>query len=334
MTTVDLVKRFADLPKGAGCEEFKAIALSENRRDFLAKAEDGAPVFLLHDSSAAKYVPEINLRHLSAQFHVRCRVVVEAQALEDQFCLVSCDGATPELFELFIRCVAAAVEGIPANAGTRELETCIAQLRDLFRALAAPSSRELPGLWAELYVILRCGHSAGALGLWHSDQFDRYDFSSEAFCFEVKATVRGTRVHEFALEQLDPPAEGVGLIASLLLQPLTGGLGVLDLARGIEEAALGDVKLRLKLWQNIAAALGADFSAGLDRQFDLSSADRNLAVYSMSDIPRPERPTDPRVTGLRFVVELATVTSSVEGSPLQGLARAFEPSKKAAPGSR
>ena len=327
MNTADLVARFADLPKGAGREEFKAIALSENRRDFLAKAEDGAPLFLLHDSSTAKYVPEINFRHLSAQFHVTCRVMVEAQALEDQFCLVSCDGATPELFELFIRCVSAAVEGIPPNAGTRELESCIVQLRDLFRALAAPSSRELPGLWAELYVILRCGHSAAALGLWHSDQFDRYDFSSEALCLEVKATVRGARIHEFALEQLEPPAEGEGLVASLLLQPLTGGLGVLDLVRRIEEVAPGDPKLRLKLWQNIASALGTDFSAGLDRQFDMSFADRNLAVYSMSDIPRPERPTDPRVTGLRFVVELATVTSSLQESPLQELARAFEHSK-------
>ena len=327
MSTADLVAQFSDLPKGVGREEFKAIALSENRRDFLAKAEDGAPVFLLHDSSTAKYVPEINFRHLSAQFHVTCRVMVETKALEDQFCLVSCDGATPELFELFIRCVAAAVEGIPANAGTRELEACIVQLRDLFRALAAPSSRELPGLWAELYVVLRCGHSAGALGLWHSDQFDRYDFSSEALCLEVKATIRGTRIHEFALEQLEPPADGVGLVASLLLQPLTGGLGVLDLARRIEDAAPGDAKLRLKLWHNIASVLGTDFSVGLDRHFDLSFADRNLAVYSMSDIPRPERPTDPRVSGLRFIVELATVTSSLEGSPLQELARAFERSK-------
>jgi hypothetical protein len=326
VSNLDLVGLFAALPNGAGREEFKAIALSENRRDFLAKAEDGAPVFLLHDSSTAKYVPEISFRHLSAQFHVTCRVMVETQTLEDQFCLVSCDGATPELFELFIRCVSAAVEGIPANAGTRELEGCIVQLRDLFRALAGPSSRELPGLWAELYVILQCGHSAAALSLWHSDQFDRYDFSSEALCLEVKATVRGTRVHEFALEQLEPPAEGVGLVASLLLQPLTGGLGVLDLARRIEEAAPGDAKLRLKLWQNIAAALGTDFSAGLDRQFDMSFADRNLAVYSMSDIPRPETPTDPRVTDLRFVVELSTVISSLQAPPSQELSLAFEKS--------
>ena len=180
-------------------------------------------------------------------------MLVKAQALEDQFCLVSCDGTTPELFELFIRCVAAAVEGIPANAGSRELESCIVQLRDIFRALAAPSRRELSGLWAELYVILRCGHSAAALGMWHSDQFDRYDFSSDLLCLEVKATVQGTRVHDFALEQLEPPAEGVGLFASLLLQPLTGGLGVLDLARRIEDAAPGDARLRLKLRQNIAA---------------------------------------------------------------------------------
>ena len=324
MSTADLFAQFAHLPKGAGREDFKAIALSENRRDFLAKAENGAPLFLLHDSSPAKYVPEISFRHLSAQFHVTCRVVVEAQALEDQFCLVSCDSATPELFELFIRCVSAAVEGIPANAGTRELEASIVQLRDLFRALTAPSSRELIGLWAELYVILRCGRCVDALRVWHSDQFDRFDFSSDAFCVEVKATVRTTRVHEFAMEQLEPPAEGTGLVASLLLQPLTGGLGVLDLARRIEDAARSDAKLRLKLWQNVAAALGADFSVGLDRQFDTSFADRNLAVYAMTDIPRPEKPIDCRVTGLRFFVEMATVSSSLQKTPLQELERAFE----------
>lgn len=324
---VNLFTLFADLPKGAGREQFNAIPLSKNRRDFLAKSDDGAPVFLLHDSSKAKYVPEISFRHLSAQFHATCRVAVEGEVLQDQFCLLSCDGASPELFELFIRCVAAAVEGIPSNAGTRELEVCIGQLRDLFRALAAPSSRELPGLWAELFVILRSDNIANALRLWHSDQFDRFDFSSETLCLEVKATVRGTRVHEFALAQLEPPAEGVGVVASLLLQPLSGGLGVLDLARRIEEAVLGDARLKLKLWQNVAAALGADFSASLDRQFDMSFADKNLAVYSMVDIPRPETPADPRVTGLRFIVELATVAPSLQGPPLQALARAFQPTK-------
>ena len=126
------------------------------------------------------------------------------------------------------------------------------------------------------------------------------------------------------MEQLEPPAGGLGLVASLLLQPLTGGLGVLDLARRIEETAIGDSKLRLKLWQNVAAALGADFSASLDRQFDMSFAERNVVVYAMADIPRPEKPIDSRVTGLRFTVELTTVSSSLQRTPLQTLARAFE----------
>jgi len=54
-----------------------------------------------------------------------CAPTVKAQAFKDQSCLVSCDGSTPDLFELFIRCVAAAVEGIPTNAGTWELEAGI-----------------------------------------------------------------------------------------------------------------------------------------------------------------------------------------------------------------
>ena len=323
MSSANLFALFGDLPKGADHKEFKAIALSVNRKDFLAKSDDGAPVFLLHDSSKAKYVPEIKFRHLAAQFHVTCRVIVEEATVEDQFCLLSCDGAAPELFELFVRCVAAVVVDIPTSAGTPELEVCILQLQDLFRALGGPSNCELSGLWAELFVILRCGDCANALRLWHADQFDRFDFSGEGLCLEVKATVRGTRVHEFALEQLQPPSEGVGLVASFLLQPLTGGLGILDLARRIEETLFSDTELRLKLWRNIASALGSDFSASLDRQFDVSFADKNLVVFSMLDIPRPEKPIDPRVTALRFIVELTTVVPSLPGQPKQELARAL-----------
>ncbi|MHB1236069.1 MAG: PD-(D/E)XK motif protein [Gallionella sp.] len=314
---------FLDLPTAAAPTEFKAIPLSTRRKDFLAKNDDGAPVFLLHDSSAVKYNPGINFRHLSAQFHATCRVRTDAVDLEDQFCLVRCDAAAPELHELFVRCVGASIEELPENCGTRELESCITQLRDLFRALAQPSNREVSGLWAELFVISRCRDSVQALSLWHEDQFDRFDFSSSARHVEVKSTVRGLRAHEFALEQLQPPIEGAGFVVSMLLQPLTGGIGVLDLAREIEATVNGVPRLKRKLWENLAKALGADFSDKLDRRFDQAFAERGLMVYSMNDIPRPDVPSDPRITALRFVSDLSAVSSSLPDAPALSLARIF-----------
>ena len=154
--------------------------------------------------------------------------------MEDQFCVVSCEVTAPELYELFVRCIGAAIEKLPSSAATREIEYCILSLRDLFRALSLPGGREISGLWAELFVIETCGNPAHALSVWHEDQFDKFDFSNGAMRLEVKSSVRGFRAHEFALEQLEVPNEGAGYVASMLLQPLTGGIGVLDLARNIE----------------------------------------------------------------------------------------------------
>lgn len=314
---------FLDLPTAAAPTEFKAIPLSTRRKDFLAKNDDGAPVFLLHDSSVAKYNPGINFRHLSAQFHATCHVRTDSIDLEDQFCLVWCDAATPELHELFVKCVSAAIEDLPADCGTKELESCISQLRDLFRALALPSNREVSGLWAELFVISKCGAPAQALRFWHEDQYDRFDFSNSATHIEVKSTVRGLRAHEFALEQLQPPNEGAGYVVSILLQPLAGGVGVLDLAREVEAAVVGVPRLKQKLWENVAKALGSDFSDKLDKRFDQSFAERGLAVFLMNDIPRPDTPSDPRVTSLRFVSDLTAVSSSLPDSPTVNLVRIF-----------
>lgn len=314
---------FLDLPRAVTSTEFKAIPLSAKRKDFLAKNDNGSPVFLLHDSSAAKYNPGINFRHLSAQFHATCRVSTDVADIEDQFCLVWCDASAPELYELFVRCVGAAIEELPESSGTQELESCISQLRDLFRALAQPSSREISGLWSELFVIRQCENAYLALNLWHEDQFDRFDFSCKTLRLEVKSTVRGGRAHEFALEQLQQPIEGEGFVVSMLLQPLTGGIGVLDLAREVEAAVAEFPHLKQKLWENVAKTLGADFSDKLDKRFDEAFAERGLTVYSMNDIPRPDTPLDPRITALRFVSDLTAVTSSLPDAPNVNLVRIF-----------
>ena len=237
--------------------------------------------------------------------------------------MVWCDAAAPELHELFVRCVGAAIEELPESCGTRELESCISQLRDLFRALAQPSSREISGLWSELFVISRCGNSLSALSLWHEDQFDRFDFSSSTLHIEIKSTVRGLRAHEFALEQLQQPVGGAGFVVSMVLQPLTGGISVLDLAREIEAEVAGFPRLKQKLWENVAKTLGADFSDKLDKRFDQIFAERNLTVYSMNDIPRPKTPSDPRITALRFVSDLTAVSSSLPDAPVENLMRIF-----------
>ena len=88
---------FLDLSNALSSTEFMAISLSTKRKDFLAKNNDGAPMFLLHDSSAAKYNPGINFRHLSAEFHATCHVRTDVADIEDQFCLAHLLHLAPRL---------------------------------------------------------------------------------------------------------------------------------------------------------------------------------------------------------------------------------------------
>lgn len=93
----------------------------------------------------------------------------------------------------------------------------------------------------------------------------------------------------------------------------------MDLARKIEEAVSGEPLARQKLWENVASALGSEFSDRLDRRFDLSYAERHLVMYAMGDVPKPNRPSDTRITGIRFKSDLSQVSSSLAGDSLEPL---------------
>ncbi|WP_431635630.1 PD-(D/E)XK motif protein [Dyella sp. KULCS107] len=307
---MDLFGAFSDLPLARSTTDLSAIALSGRRHDFLARSVDGSPVFLLKDSSPATYAPGVELRNISVQFHSTCRVTVAGHSLEDQFAVIACGAAVPELHEIFVRCFLAVVEDLPLSSTTVDLQRCIQTLLNLFRSLGAVGRREVSGLWAELFVISRSNDVALALRSWRENSFERFDFSWPSGCLEVKATAKEQRQHEFALEQLQPSG-GAGFVVSVLIQQLSGGVGVIDLANSIERHIAGEPRLRRKLWENIASALGSDFSERLDKRFDPSYAERNLVVYAMEDIPAPEQPHDRRITGLRFRVDLSSVQSSL-----------------------
>jgi hypothetical protein len=185
--------------------------------------------------------------------------------------------------------------------------------------MAEPSPQEVSGLWAELWVIARSGFVARALEVWREDSFERFDFSWEFSCAEVKSTVFSQRVHEFSLEQLRIPVDGRGFIVSLLLQPIAGGVSVLELVDEIEGALKNMPELRKKLWRNVTKSLGKEFSDKLDKRFDPSFAERNLTIFDMSDVPKIEPPYDPRISSVRFSVDLSAVESSMKGSSLSRL---------------
>lgn len=317
---MNLFHEFSGLPHSATGNCFPAIQLPGKRNDFLARGTDGSPVFLLNDASRPQYFPSVHYKYLKAQYHTTCKVTADGRDLEGQFAMVVCDGTAFELHEIFVRCFAAAIEELPEDCGTRELSGSIQSLLDLFRSLGNTDGKAVTGLWAELYVIANSGQVTEALTAWHSDPYERFDFFWENSCLEVKASTGLTRLHHFALEQLMEPNNGCGYVASLLLQPLSGGYGVLDLANIIDGAICRSPGLRHKLWHNLALCLGDGYSSKLDKHFDVSFAERSIKLYRMIDVPRPPFPTDPRISALKFCADLTTLNSSLEN---QSLAKFF-----------
>jgi hypothetical protein len=78
---------------------------------------------------------------------------------------------------------------------------------------------------------------------WHTDNSDTFDFSWGQGRLEVKSTVGAFRIHDFSLDQLQPPVGGFGYVASLVLKAANGGAGVLDLAKKVEVQLNGDLRL-------------------------------------------------------------------------------------------
>lgn len=319
---MSLFRAFLQIPCADAGNVFSAIPLPGREKDFLAKGVDGAPVFLLYDSAAPQYCPAVHFKHLKALYQVTCCVNTCGQVLKGQFAVVTCDAIAFELHEIFIRCFSAAIESLPECCGTQDLSGCVNRLSDLFKGFVSGDGREVTGLWAELYTIANCSNVVSAIGAWRSDPLERSDFSWGGGCVEVKATTVALRIHHFAVEQLEKPALGCGYVASFMLQSLSGGAGVLDLANAIDAKVNCSPEIRQKLWRNVALSLGSDFSSKLDKHFDVSHAGRNFVLFDMDDIPRPSQPTDPRVFAVRFQVDLTTVATSLRGEALTNL---FDP---------
>lgn len=320
---MDLLADFEQLVPASSSNSFNAVRLTGGRQDYLGKDQQGAPVFLVADEGEPVYRPVVQHRHLSAAFCMPCRLNVDGVEVVGKFALIRFEGNAPELHELFIRCVRAAIADLPESAQTPDIEARVNRLLSLFRALTRPAGREISGIWAELFCITASGNVHVAVDRWHNDNVEAFDFSWSQGRLEVKSTVGTFRVHDFSLDQLQPPSGGSGYVASLVLKAANAGEGVLDLAKKIEVDLNGDVSLQAKLWTLLVQSLGSDFSEALDRRFDIDLAAKQLMLFRMEDVPSLPPISDSRISSVRFKSDLSSVQSSLSPNGVAALKALF-----------
>lgn len=320
----NLFAEFVSLGPASTEDSFNAFSVHPSRLDFLGKTREGGPVFLITDKGRQSYRPEIRHQHLRVSFGTSCRLVVEGKELVSQFAVIRFEQGTEEMHELFIRCVHAATVSIPESADTREIEERISRLLTLFQALSTPSNQELSGLWAELFCICYSTNPTQALSYWHSNPTETYDFAWNGNRTEVKSTTTQNRIHEFSLDQLTPPLNGQGNVISLILRSSNDGVGVIDLARQIEIDLKGRADLREKLWSQILQSLGQNFCEDVDRKFDTDFTLKHAAIFEMQDIPTIIPPSDPRISSIRFKVDLSGLSVKDSRKGIAALRAAFK----------
>lgn len=287
-----------------------AVTLPGRASDYLARDKDGAPVILISCQIYNRVKAPFRLKNVSIEFDQNYRIEDETgTSKEGQFISITCSAANPSLFEFFVRSSEALVNSIPTNANLGQIDICIAGFVELYKAQPEVDKKILKGLWAELLTICSSSNPEQLLQGWRLGINDVIDFSLRLHRIEVKSTESKQRVHEFSLDQVAKNISKDVFVYSYLLEQVSIGLGIIDLATSIETRVM-DFSLRIKLWKNIRAIVGDNFFELDDYKYDEKRALASLKIFSINDLPKPINSDPVKILEVRFKVNLDGINSS------------------------
>jgi hypothetical protein len=233
-------------------------------------------------------------------------------------------GAPPGLADYFIDAVGASVQRLGPEVSESDVADMLERLAEVFRLMSQPASRESTGLWAELFLIANAANPAFLVRSWHGSSFDKFDFAHDLDRLEVKASMRESRCHHFAYDQVYPPAGCRGFVVSLMVRRSAAGVSLGELWRAVRERmeTAADV---LKVDEQCIMTLGAGWEQARNERFDREVARDTLLVFAVDDIPRVPLCTVPGVSDIHFLSDLTFSVSVREAgdSSLLGMLPAF-----------
>jgi hypothetical protein len=122
---------------------------------------------------------------------------------------------------------------------------------------------------------------------------------------DVKASSNRKRVHEISFEQANPPEGTIGVIASIWIEAMAGGLSLSQLLGVIETKIVGRPEEVLRLRDIVANSLGDSLPQAMSWGFDNELAKSSLCYFDSTIIPAIRPPLPPGVSSARFVADLS-----------------------------
>jgi hypothetical protein len=308
MLSSDTLGRFLDSLALSSDIVFNVIPIPGRPLDRFALSPQGQPIIFIWTSSALNALPpNISLANLRITYDVDCSLTnLQGQIENDVFAIIECKSKDRRIWEYFLEMITSVLNRLPLSPERYDLEREMRHLVELFRNLKLPPSSEAVGLWAELFLILQSKNPLVLLSAWHSNPYERFDFSDGDY-IDVKSFRGEQRKHILSLEQAQPP-EGRHLIfASIRCERSSNGLSLIDLLRRVRNCCNENLDLIQKLESIVGATLGSDVEHLEKYCYDDAIAVDSLEFYDWHSIPSLPLPLPPGISHVKYTVDFSMV---------------------------
>ena len=305
-----LYKIFADLQRKETInkDNFTAASLPFAKKHKIGISPEGYPIFFIECNNTTHSL-DINLELISVLFNRTCRLSENGNQSDNIYTIISLKTENIDFQQYFLEVVCIVLEQLPENPSHKQLKTEIQKLIELFSRFNRPPRKTIQGLWAELFVIEQAKYPEYLIQSWHSSPDDKFDFNDGQDKIEVKSTSMVRRVHNFALEQLNPNINSNLLIASVFVVQTGRGESIFDLIDSICKR-VQNLQLQFRLNEIVAQTLGSDFDKVFDAYFDYQQALDTLVFFDFKDIPTINNDNIPEeVSNVRLDCDLSRVVT-------------------------
>jgi hypothetical protein len=290
--------------------QFSASSISDNTDHRIAKDKLNNPSLLLAINATEVVIPSVKLKNISIAFNIRCKVKQNGVLHEKLFTVINFTGSDKALKNHFLRLCAIFIDSFKMNSTAEDIRRHINSFIELFRLASIPPLKTVQGLWSELFLISQASMPHKLIQSWHFLPEEKFDFNNGQERIEVKSSVSPSRIHSFAIEQLNPPEDTIAIVASVITSQTSNGLSIDNLRYNIEKKLDGHMDLIGKLRHQIAKCLGNCYDEAIKVRFDVHLAKSSIRFYETKNIPKISSDSlSPLVTDVHFKSDLSMCES-------------------------
>lgn len=321
ISLAELLTSIEPLLHSADEGSFRVRSIPGFERHYVGRNVSGQPSLLLGSGPGTFHAP-VRLAMLEARFGNRHRIhPIDGDEREELLSVITCTSHDAQAQAYFLHVCGTILRIVGPGPSLHDVVQVVQRLIELFRRLSRPASRSLNGLLGELFLITVSRNVHASVAAWRSADIDRFDFSVGNVRLDVKASAERLRVHHLSVEQCQPPAGTVGLLASLFIESSGGGQSLRELVATIEAALTGNDDLILKVQEIIAETLGESLPTAMGARFDDRLALASLHFYDLATVPAIREGVPPEVSQVHFRSDLSR-TATLGESDVRALSEA------------